>query len=688
MARIEHHPILPVLERNTIQFTFEGKAYTGLEGDMISSALFANGITVFGTHERDSAAKGIYCANGQCSECMVIADGSPVKACMTELSEGMDIQQCRGYPPLPDDGSSPRTGDIECMKTPVLVIGGGPAGMSAALELAKHGVHVVLADDKTMLGGKLTLQTHNFFGSCADCWAGKRGTDIAEILEKEIETHGPDMIDVWLRSSAVGVFSDRKVGIVRNGEYVLVEPDLLLIATGAREKALAFQGCSLPGVFGAGAFQTLVNRDLVRASENLFICGGGNVGLISAYHALQAGINVKGLVEALPECGGYRVHLDKIRRLGVPVYTSHTVLRADGGTQLESVTICEVDSGFKPVSGTEKTFDVDTLLIAVGLSPVDELYTQARKYGMNVFAAGDAETIAEASAAMMNGRIRGREMAQQAGKEPLIPGEWEGLTETLRSKPVQRDIPVPDPQGDIYPVIRCSQDIPCNPCVEACPVRNITLENGELTGRAQFSGDMCLGCAQCVLACPGLAITLVDERYDPSGKRALVTMPFEFEQDTVAAGDRVTTVDFEGNDLGTGTVVAFRNADSQNRRLLILVETPFEDRLHAAGIRLFSRDSGTEGEVSCDDSSTIICRCERVTKGEVLSLIRAGYRDMNQIKAALRAGMGACGGKTCRDLILRLFREEGIDPDEVTLPVERPPLSEVPLGVFAGRDRT
>ena len=80
----------------------------------------------------------------------------------------------------------------------------------------------------------------------------------------------------------------------------------------------------------------------------------------------------------------------------------------------------------------------------------------------------------------------------------------------------------------------------------------------------------------------------------------------------------------------------------------------------------------------------IICRCERVTAGEIRDVIRLGFRDMNEIKTITRAGMGACGAKTCTSLIQRLFREEGIAPEKVTDPSKRPLFIEVPLGVFAG----
>ncbi|MHA1550968.1 MAG: FAD-dependent oxidoreductase, partial [Candidatus Heimdallarchaeaceae archaeon] len=100
---------------------------------------------------------------------------------------------------------------------------------------------------------------------------------------------------------------------------------------------LAFPGNTLPGVYGAGAFQTLVNRDLIKSSDKIFIIGGGNVGIIAGYHAIQAGIEVVGLVEALPFVSGYKVHEDKLRRLDVPIYTRHTVTAAHGKDHVEAV---------------------------------------------------------------------------------------------------------------------------------------------------------------------------------------------------------------------------------------------------------------------------------------------------------------------------------------------------------------
>ena len=156
--------------------------------------------------------------------------------------------------------------------------------------------------------------------------------------------------------------------------YLLVSFDGVIVAAGARERSLVFPGNDLPGVFGAGAFQTLVNRDLVKSSERVLIVGCGNVGLIGAYHALQAGINVVGLIDIAPQVSGYKVHADKIKRMGVPIYLSHTLLGVQGDGRVEKATIAQVDEDWNPIVETAKTFAVDTVLIAVGLSSADEFY--------------------------------------------------------------------------------------------------------------------------------------------------------------------------------------------------------------------------------------------------------------------------------------------------------------------------
>ena len=691
-ARIKKHPILsedktPV----SIHFTFNTQKLKAKSGEMISSALFAHGIHIFGHHAKDNSPQGMFCANGQCSQCLVLANGVPVKSCITPVEEGMDVRSMDGLPALlKDDDTVKKGGKTPVVDTSVLIIGGGPAGMSAALELGEMGVHCIICDDKTELGGKLNLQTHNFFGSTRDCFAGTRGMDIGDNLASLAEND--KNIDIWINSPVVGVFADGFVGIVKNGIYTLVKPERLLVTAGAREKTLAFPGCDLPGVYGAGAFQTLVNRDLIKPTDKLFIVGGGNVGLIGAYHALQAGIDVIGIVEALPECGGYKVHLDKIKRLGIPIYTSYTVLRVEGSDHLERVIICRIDSKFQPIRGTEEVFEADTLLIAVGLTPVDELKKQAETFGLTTYAAGDADVIAEASAAMFSGRITARQMLIDMGYDVEIPPEWQEMVDILRSRPgpVKKTYYVPKDK-DVYPVIRCVQEIPCNPCTEACVLQSIKIKESSMMGRPQFEGD-CLGCCRCVSICPGLAITLVDKGYDKTKKTARVIIPWELPDGAIKLGQKVTTTGMEGEIIGKGNVIAIKESEWQDRRRLVSLEVPYKEVDLVAGIRLKKpqkKKTKSKTIKTPSDEEVVICRCERVNKKEIVDYIKkTGTRDINAVKAALRVGMGPCGGKTCTELVIRIFRELGIDIKDVEPPVDRPFTQEVPLKSFLKEEET
>ena len=608
---------------------------------------------------------------------------------MELVEPGMRVEPVEGLPELPPVAQAPRMHEIEEIDVPVLIIGGGPAGLSAAIELAKLGIEVLLVDDKHRLGGKLVLQTHRFFGSTNAVYAGTRGIDIATRLEEQVR--GFDSTRIWLNSAALAVFSDGKVGVLRDGEqYVLIRPEVLLVAAGAREKSLAFAGNTLPGVYGAGAFQTLVNRDLVRCAEKLFIVGGGNVGLIAGYHALQAGMGVVGLVEAMPECGGYKVHKDKLVRMGVPIYTSHTIVSANGEDSVESVTIAQVDERFRPIAGTERSFACDTVLIAVGLDPVDEFYRKAQEFGIAAFAAGDAEEIAEASAAMFSGKIKGLEIARALGHDVgEIPPDWYRTAEILKSKPgATVEALLPAEEEGVIPVFHCTQEIPCNPCTAVCPQGLIQIDESDIRKLPSFIGEQvdkaCVGCEKCVTICPGLAVTLVD--YRKEREQASVTIAYEFLRESIEVGDSVTVLDAEGQALGNVEVIGVRAVKAFDRTIAVKVRAPREYAKRIAGIRIqeqsVTRPMDQYVERITDD--TIVCRCERVSAGEIRELIRQGYRDINEIKAVCRAGMGSCGAKTCTSLIHRLFRDEGISDAEVVDQIDRPLFMEIPLGAFAG----
>lgn len=684
MNRITNHPVLQVPERETVLFYWNKTPLSASKGEVISSALFANDIKIFGHHPKDGSAQGIFCANGQCAKCTVIANGIPVKACMTPVTQNMIVESVEGLPKLPDVDTPPKISDIEHLTTQVLIIGGGPAGLSAAIQLQENNIPAILVDDKNELGGKLVLQTHKFFGSVEDSYAGMRGMDIGRMLAQKVEQS--TCIDVWTNSTALYVFHDKKVGILKDGVYKIVTPDIILNAAGAREKFLRFKGNSLAGVYGAGAFQTLVNRDLIQPTKRLFIIGGGNVGIIAGYHALQAGIQVVGLAEALPQCGGYKVHEDKLKRLGVPIYTSHSIIAANGRESVASVTITKIDKNFVPIKGTEKTFECDTILIAVGLESVSEFTEEAKAAGIKTFDAGDAAQIAEASSAMFNGKIAGLNIVQQINPNAKqIPAAWYEKADILKSHPGPvQNLVAPSRQEGIFPVLHCKQEIPCNPCSTVCPEGSITMIGDPIKGRPRFDGN-CKGCMRCLTICPGLAITLVDYRKDV--ENPVVFLPYEISNIQVQKGDTIACVDVEGNDLGSYTVLGARPTKESNHTWIVRVRVPKSIAKQVVGFGIQDKTVGKEvtREIPPDQiqDDEIVCLCERVTAGQIRELVRRGATDMNQIKAITRAGMGPCGYKTCENLMNQIFMAEKISREAIVKNVRRPLYIEVPLGKFA-----
>lgn len=347
---------------------------------------------------------------------------------------------------------------IQLDKIPVVVIGAGPAGLSAAIEAAKAGAKVLLIDENTKPGGQLFKQIHKFFGS-KEHKAGTRGYLIGKQLLEETKKLG---IEVWLNSEVVGIDKDKNIWVLYNKERsVLVKAEKIIISTGASENPLAFEGWTLPGVMGAGAAQTMININRVLPGENVLMVGSGNVGVIVSYQLLQAGANVVGIVEAAPRLSGYGVHTAKVRRAGVPFYTSHTVKRAIGEEQVKAAEIVKLDSNWQPIPGTEKILKVDTICIAVGLTPLTELawiigceftfepsmggYVPKHNKYMEttiegVFVAGDISGIEEASTAMEEGRLAGINasyslgLISQSQRDNLTQEVWDRL-DSLRCGP-------------------------------------------------------------------------------------------------------------------------------------------------------------------------------------------------------------------------------------------------------------
>ena len=319
----------------------------------------------------------------------------------------------------------------------VVIAGAGPAGLAAAIEAAKAGAQVLVVDLNIKPGGQLFKQIHKFFGSSAHR-SGIRGMDIGTQMLAEAEKYG---VEIWINSAVIGLYPDKIVSIERgleNGEKELVniQAKKVILATGASENVVRFKGWTLPGIMGAGAAQTMINVNRVKPGNKVVMLGSGNVGLIVSYQLMQAGCDVVALVEAAPKIGGYGVHASKIRRAGVPIYTSHTIIEARGTDRVTEVTIAELDSKWQPIPGTEKVLECDVVTLAAGLKPISDLVrlhdldlTFNAVFGgwvpkhnrdmestqSGIYVAGDTTGVEEANTALEEGRLSGVAAAEALG---------------------------------------------------------------------------------------------------------------------------------------------------------------------------------------------------------------------------------------------------------------------------------
>ncbi len=314
--------------------------------------------------------------------------------------------------------------------TDVLIIGGGPAGLTAAKMTCEAGLSTLLIDRSHILGGQLTKQTHKFFGS-KEQYAKQRGFDIATILQENLQNF-PNLT-FMLESTVVGLYEDKVVTVLQRNEYKKISAKVIILATGASEKFLAFENNDLPQIMGAGALQTIVNQYQVIPGKNMVMIGSGNIGLIVSYQMMQAGIEVKAIVEANDCIGGYKVHASKLKRLGVDIKTRTTIKRAIGTEKLEAVELIQVDSNFKEIPGSSEIIETECLCVSVGLSPQHQLASminaktayipqlggfvpllndQYMTSVEGVFACGDMVGIEEASSAMMEGYLTGLYVSQ------------------------------------------------------------------------------------------------------------------------------------------------------------------------------------------------------------------------------------------------------------------------------------
>ena len=260
-----------------------------------------------------------------------------------------------------------------------VVIGGGCGGLAAAAKLKQEGLKdVVLIEKDAELGGVLNQCIHNGFG-LTTFKEQLSGPSFAERYEDQVVEVG---VEVKLNTMVTHMSSDRIIEYVNQEEgYQKLQADIIILSVGCYERsrgALAISGERPTGVYTAGQAQRYLNIDGYMVGKSVFILGSGDIGLIMARRMSLEGAKVLGVAELMPYSNGLPRNMKQcLDDFGIPLYLSHTVTNVYGEERLEKIEIAKVDENRNPISGSEMYFDVDTLLLSVGLVPENSLAEEA-----------------------------------------------------------------------------------------------------------------------------------------------------------------------------------------------------------------------------------------------------------------------------------------------------------------------